>query len=130
MYTAVTQAQVAPLQMRTDPGWPAGTGRSSLLGRWATLFCVRLDSDLLDWRRDYDRLSYTVIEPPPGLAEGCLAYVGALGLRFGAFDFALTGDGVPVFLECNPNGQWAWLEDATGLPIAAAIADLLLEEPT
>ncbi|WP_405144084.1 ATP-grasp ribosomal peptide maturase [Sphaerisporangium sp. NBC_01403] len=94
------------------------------------VFCVRLDSDLLDWRQDYDRLSYTVIEPPPGLAEGCLAYVGALGLRFGAFDFALTGDGVPVFLECNPNGQWAWLEDATGLPIAAAIADLLLEEPT
>src|SRR3979490_2001584 len=37
MYTAVTQAQVAPLQMRTDPGWPAGTGRSSLLGCWAAL---------------------------------------------------------------------------------------------
>ncbi|MEL5957639.1 hypothetical protein AADR41_23270 [Streptomyces sp. CLV115] len=28
-------------------------------------------------------------------------------------------------LECNPNGQWAWLEDAAGLPITAAIADLL-----
>ncbi|GGK78199.1 hypothetical protein Sme01_23190 [Sphaerisporangium melleum] len=71
-----------------------------------------------------------MIEPPAGLAEGCLAYLDALGLRFGAFDFALTRDGVPIFLECNPNGQWAWLADATGSPIAAAIADLLLEEPT
>ncbi|GAA2873101.1 ATP-grasp ribosomal peptide maturase [Streptosporangium fragile] len=92
------------------------------------VFCVRIDSDLLDWRQDYDRLSYMVVEPPPGLADGCLAYLGKLGLCFGAFDFALTHDGVPVFLECNPNGQWGWLEDATGLPIAAAIADLLLEE--
>lgn len=80
--------------------------------------------------QDYDRLSYTVIESPPGVADGCLAYLDELGLRFGAFDFALTDDGAPVFLECNPNGQWGWLEDATGLPIAAAIADLLLEEPT
>ncbi|MER6827555.1 ATP-grasp ribosomal peptide maturase [Streptosporangium sp. NPDC000563] len=92
------------------------------------VFCVRIDSDLLDWRQDYDRLSYTVVEPPPGLAEGCLAYVEHLGLRFGAFDFALTADGDPVFFECNPNGQWGWLEDATGLPIAATLADLLLEE--
>ncbi|GAA5764612.1 hypothetical protein [Streptosporangium roseum] len=52
------------------------------------------------------------------------------GLSFGAFDFGLTGDGIPVFLECNPNGQWGWLEDATGLPIAAAIAALLLEDST
>jgi hypothetical protein len=28
-------------------------------------------------------------------------------------------------LECNPNGQWAWLEPAAGLPITTAIADLL-----
>ncbi|MGH3845933.1 MAG: hypothetical protein ACRDS0_31615, partial [Pseudonocardiaceae bacterium] len=28
-------------------------------------------------------------------------------------------------LECNPNGQWLWLEHEVGLPIAAALADLL-----
>ncbi|MGV9596466.1 ATP-grasp ribosomal peptide maturase [Streptosporangium sandarakinum] len=94
------------------------------------VFCVRIDSGLLDWREDYDCLSYTVVEPPPGLADGCIAYLKALDLRFGAFDFALGKDGTPVFLECNPNGQWGWLEDATGLPIAAALADLLLEGAT
>ncbi|MEU0516938.1 ATP-grasp ribosomal peptide maturase [Streptosporangium sp. NPDC006007] len=94
------------------------------------VFCVRIDSDLLDWRQDYDRLSYTVIEPPPGLADHCHTYLEDLGLRFGAFDFAFTNDDVPVFLECNPNGQWGWLEEVTGLPISAAVADLLLEKPT
>ena len=47
-----------------------------------------------------------------------------LGLRFGAFDFLVCPDGW-VFLEVNPNGQWAWIETATGLPIASTIADAL-----
>jgi hypothetical protein len=36
---------------------------------------------------------------------------------------------LPVFLEVNPNGQWAFIEDATGQPITAAIADALEEKP-
>ncbi len=27
----------------------------------------------------------------------------------------------------NPNGQWGWLEEKTGLPMAAAFADLLAQ---
>jgi hypothetical protein len=34
-------------------------------------------------------------------------------------------DGRLVFLEVNASGQWAWVEEATGMPIAAAIARLL-----
>ncbi|MEU9831686.1 hypothetical protein AB0D67_09090 [Streptosporangium sp. NPDC048047] len=49
-------------------------------------------------------------------------------MRFRALP--LGEDDIPVFLECNPNGQWGWLEDATGLPIAAALAGLLLEGET
>ncbi|MGH3885471.1 MAG: hypothetical protein ACRDSZ_02705, partial [Pseudonocardiaceae bacterium] len=29
-------------------------------------------------------------------------------------------------LECNPAGQWGWLAEETGLPIAEAIADELV----
>jgi len=29
------------------------------------------------------------------------------------------------FLECNPNGQWLWIEEDIGLPISKAIADYL-----
>lgn len=30
-----------------------------------------------------------------------------------------------VLVDVNPNGQWAWLQEATGLPIAAAIVEEL-----
>ena len=31
------------------------------------------------------------------------------------------------FLECNPNGQWLWVELETDLPISRAIAEFLSE---
>jgi hypothetical protein len=30
-----------------------------------------------------------------------------------------------VFLEINPNGQWRWIEDESGLPISDALCDAL-----
>lgn len=90
------------------------------------VFCVRIDSgDQLDWRYDYDALTYTAVDPPPGLADLIAAFLKRFNLVFGCFDFALRPDGEPVFLECNPNGQWRWLEDETGLPMTTALADLL-----
>ncbi|GAA2636252.1 ATP-grasp ribosomal peptide maturase [Actinomadura fulvescens] len=90
------------------------------------VFCVRIDSgDLLDWRQNYDALTYTATDPPPGMTEPIAAYLNRFGLVFGAFDLVLRPDGEAVFLECNPNGQWAWLEDETGLPMTSALADLL-----
>lgn len=50
-----------------------------------------------------------------------------LDLRFGALDFVVAPDGDWWFLECNPNGQWAWIEAETAMPIAAALADSLEE---
>ncbi|GAA3098129.1 ATP-grasp ribosomal peptide maturase [Kribbella aluminosa] len=91
-------------------------------------FCVRIDTDdptQLDWRYDYDQLGYTVVQPPAGLVAAMQSYLKRFGLIFGCFDFALTEAGEAVFLECNPNGQWAWLEDETGEPMVAAMADLL-----
>lgn len=92
------------------------------------VFCVRIerrDPELLDWRYDYDQLTYSATEVPAGLTDCLRAYLKHFRLVFGCFDFALTRDGRPEFLECNPNGQWGWLEDETGLPMTAALADLL-----
>ncbi|MER8002103.1 ATP-grasp ribosomal peptide maturase [Streptomyces sp. NPDC095613] len=100
-----------------------GDVRATVIGD--QVFCVRIDSDLLDWRTDYDRLTYTVVEPPPGIAEAMLHYLARFGLVFGAFDFCIGEDGRWWFLECNPSGQWYWLELETGLPLCAAMADLL-----
>jgi D-alanine-D-alanine ligase-like ATP-grasp enzyme len=45
-----------------------------------------------------------------------------LDLEIAGFDFILTPEGEMVFLEINAAGQWAWVQETTGLPIAAAIA--------
>jgi ATP-grasp ribosomal peptide maturase len=91
------------------------------------VFCVRIESAarLLDWRVDYDALSYQVVEPPAGMVPRLQSYLEQFGLKFGCFDFAMDRHGAPHFLECNPNGQWAWMEPPTGLPMAAAFADAL-----
>jgi ATP-grasp ribosomal peptide maturase len=89
------------------------------------VFCVRIDSDLLDWRTDYSRLTYAPVEAPPGIRGALHRYMDRFRLVFGAFDFAVGEDGRWWFLECNPSGQWHWLETETGLPMTAALADLL-----
>ncbi|MFE9610235.1 ATP-grasp ribosomal peptide maturase [Streptomyces sp. NPDC006012] len=89
------------------------------------VFCVRIDSGLLDWRTDYSRLAYTPVDLPPGIEQALHHYLDRFGLVFGAFDFCVGDDGRWWFLECNPSGQWYWLESETGLPMCAALADLL-----
>jgi glutathione synthase/RimK-type ligase-like ATP-grasp enzyme len=62
---------------------------------------------------------------PADLAERCLELVRAYGLEFAAIDLVRARDGRYVFLEINPNGQWAWLEQVTGLPLRSRLVDLL-----
>jgi glutathione synthase/RimK-type ligase-like ATP-grasp enzyme len=62
------------------------------------------------------------------VAEAVDRLMRALRLRFGALDLIVAPDDEHWFLEVNPNGQWGWIEDATGLPIAASIADALQRE--
>ncbi|MGQ4517075.1 ATP-grasp ribosomal peptide maturase [Streptomyces sp. DW26H14] len=80
---------------------------------------------VVDWRAVYQSLTYEPVACPDGIRRSLMAFLAEFGLYFGAFDFSVTADGAWWFLECNPNGQWAWLEDAAGLPITQAIADLL-----
>ena len=56
----------------------------------------------------------------------CHVLVDRLGLRYGAIDLVHTTDGRYCFLEINPNGEWLWLQDALGWPIAHRIAAELL----
>lgn len=98
--------------------------RVTVVGR--TLFAAEIHSGgALDWRRDHRRLSYRRCEVPDEIAEGVLALMGRLGLVFAALDFVVNRDGSWVFLEINPNGQWAWIERQTGQPISRALASIL-----
>ncbi|MFE3204228.1 ATP-grasp ribosomal peptide maturase [Embleya sp. NPDC059237] len=91
------------------------------------VFCVRIIAPpgVPDWRAAYKSLVYEAVSCSDGIRRAMLAFLEYFGLVFGAFDFAVTADDVWWFLECNPNGQWAWLESATEQPIASALADLL-----
>ncbi|KUF19601.1 ATP-grasp ribosomal peptide maturase [Streptomyces silvensis] len=89
------------------------------------IFAVRIDSGLLDWRTDYSTHTYTPITPPPAIEHALFAYLRHFGLIFGAFDFTLSASHEWTFIECNPSGQWQWMEQPTGLPMTAALADLL-----
>ncbi|MFD3483523.1 ATP-grasp ribosomal peptide maturase [Streptomyces sp. NPDC058665] len=91
------------------------------------VFCCRITAPrgVVDWRAEYRNLRYEAVECPDGVRLPLLRFLAGFGLNFGAFDFAVSADDEWWFLECNPNGQWAWLEEASGLPITSAIADLL-----
>ncbi|MFJ3906180.1 ATP-grasp ribosomal peptide maturase [Streptomyces sp. NPDC090025] len=78
-----------------------------------------------DWRSDYASLTYRPCTTPAGIAEGVRRYMRAIELRFAAMDFIVSPDGTWTFLEANPCGQWDWIQHATGLDIAQAIADEL-----
>ncbi|SDP97112.1 ATP-grasp ribosomal peptide maturase, SAV_5884 family [Actinopolyspora xinjiangensis] len=82
-------------------------------------------STRVDWRSDYDALTYEPIEPPASVAEGIRALMAGFDLRYGALDFVVTPNGDWVFLEINPGGQYGWLEAATGHPLTRSLADLL-----
>jgi ATP-grasp ribosomal peptide maturase len=96
------------------------------------VFAVRIDAHSaparVDFRSDYDALTYEPISLPEHVQCALRAFMARLGLLFASFDFAVTTAGNWVFFECNPNGQWGWLEDETGAAISDAIASLLLSE--
>lgn len=91
------------------------------------VFAVRIDSDLLDWRKDYDALAYSVIDLPDRLATTLIACLEHFRLVSGSFDLAVDRAGDIHWLELNPNGQWGWLEDETELDLTSAFADLLTQ---
>lgn len=80
----------------------------------------------LDWRLGSDQLHHAVESLPRVVADQCVALTKRFGLRFSAIDLARRRDGGYSFFEINPNGQWAWIQQLTGLPLAARLVDELL----
>ena len=98
------------------------------------VFACRINSQVMtddtgktDWRQGYDYgLEQEPFVLPKEISDKCREYLNLMDLNFGCFDFIVTPAGEYVFLECNPNGQWLWVELATGLKISWAIADFLI----
>ncbi|HLO93161.1 MAG TPA: hypothetical protein VK195_02490 [Burkholderiaceae bacterium] len=81
-----------------------------------------------DWRREGRQMlrQWRHHTLPSDIQARLLALMDAFGLNYGAIDLILTPDGRHVFLEINPAGEFMWLERHPGLPIADALADVLI----
>ncbi|MQA14086.1 MAG: RimK domain-containing protein [Pseudonocardiaceae bacterium] len=103
--------------------------RVIVIGRQVYVVAIRAGSHAarVDWRADYDALSYERITPPTVVRRGVLAVMDDLCLVYGAFDFVITPQGRWVFLEVNPGGQYGWLEDVAEVPLTETMADLLAQ---
>lgn len=92
----------------------------------AAIYSQEMDETTLDYRLDTDGCRHAPVLLPPDLEQKCLALNRRLGLRMSNLDLIYTPEGEYVFLEVNPNGQWAWVEEFTGFPLATALVDELL----
>lgn len=91
------------------------------------LYSQESKSGQIDWRReDVHQLKHTIWDLDESLREFCLTYLAEMGLTSGMFDLAITPAGEPVFFECNPNGQWVWVEQRVPqLQISKALIEML-----
>lgn len=83
----------------------------------------------VDWRRyDVGNTPHEQMEAPSSIRKKVTMLMADLGIRYGAFDFIVDSEGTWWFLEVNSNGQWLWIQELAGLPIAEAIATLLASD--
>jgi len=80
-----------------------------------------------DWRSDPSALSYEFVSVPDNVVDGVSQYLKRMNLAYAGLDFVVTPDDRWVLLEANSGPQFGWLEAATGAPMVAAMADLLMK---
>ena len=98
---------------------------------FATRIKMSENEGSVDWRQGYSHgMKWEAIVLPEVIASRCRDLVHALGLNFGCIDLIVRPDGEYVFLECNPNGQWLWIELETGQKISESIATFLIKQNT
>ena len=99
------------------------------------ILCCKIDSQKLpkgngreDWREGYEHGLSEVeewVDCPDEIQVFISLYMQKMNLNFGCFDFIYAKNNSFYFLECNPNGQWMWLEEDLGIPISESIANFL-----
>jgi hypothetical protein len=95
------------------------------------LFATRIVSDATDYRYAADQVGRAAELRPHELdddvAERCIALARGLGLPFAGIDLKITPEGRTVCFEVNPSPGFSYYEANTGQPIAAAVADYLMD---
>jgi hypothetical protein len=98
--------------------------RATFIGPKCFVADIKADIPIVDWRDPDILVKYSPTTLGTDEEAKCRAMLAKLGLKYGAFDFVRTPDGELVFLEVNPTGEWAWLEDRLGFPMRDAFIQL------
>ena len=93
-------------------------------------FACRIDTQSSEFSKEDSRvnisdLPHSEYQLPGDVACKLTKYMQVMGINFGCHDIIVDKNNDYVFLECNPNGQWMWIERLTGINISKAIADFL-----
>lgn len=76
----------------------------------------------LDWRRVQHIIKFTRIDISAELSEKILVFMESMNFFTGSLDLIVDKGGKVWFLECNPDGQWLWLDDLDNGAISDAFA--------
>lgn len=99
--------------------------RITLIGNKVFSAILTQEGNEIDWRARTNMSKWNSVQLPSYIEECCIKLCKRLNLEFAAIDLVKSISGDFFFLELNPNGQWVWIEEETGLPISAAIVDHL-----
>ncbi len=98
------------------------------------IFAASIDPALrrgaeVDWRKKGAELinDWKPYELPEDIKVKLLKFMDYFKINYGAMDIIVTPEGKYVFLENNPGGEFFWLDRCAGLPIAGAIASVLMD---
>ncbi len=82
----------------------------------------------LDWRREPD-VAWVPWTPDEGTVGSAITFMREFDLEYGAFDFILGSKTHedPVFLECNPSGEFGFLDDVLDGALTRMLGHLLAQ---
>jgi len=103
---------------------PKSDYRVTVVGKDIYSVKVKPKNAYIDWRREKEEVAFEKSDLPSDVIRFCFNLVAELGLVFGAIDL-VEKNGEYYFLEINPNGEWAWLQEEVGLDISGSIARTL-----
>jgi len=94
-------------------------------------FSFRIDSQdceisKIDWRFGIGELNFEISTIKADILKMLYKYLDISGLTTASFDLIIDPDDRPWFLECNPDGQWFWLDQLAEGAISRAFADHLI----
>lgn len=97
--------------------------RATFIGSRHFVADITGDASLVDWREQSVNVIQSVSQLDDMTVRLCRRMLSELGLLYGAFDFIRKPSGDLVFLEVNPTGEWAWLENTLGFQIRDAFIE-------